>query len=902
MIRHAFAVATTALLLLAPSATPCPAIPDPVEVCQPDGMRFLVEVEGDEYFHFVREVATGYTVIQTDDGSWWYADLGADGRLVATAYRVGEVDPATTGLRPGLEPTVPDLSLPVLAAGGEPRAPRRPLGKSADFELPPSTEVIALMCQFPSTAGYNTQAYWNDLLFGPSASLAEYYDEVSYGQFAITGAVRNWQTLPLTLAAYDGDPSLWTRMIPHVVAAFDATVDFSAYDGNGDGIVDHLVLVCAGDDPSDGSGTGIWPHMSWSTAFVPTADGVEIGSFVVVDDYTFAADHRASLGTVCHEFGHNLAWPMGFADLYDPDAGSMSAADNNDYPVRHWCLMGEGSWAGPTQTARGTVPAHPSGFHRMLAGWITPTTITASGSYSLSPIEGVSGTRLYKVPVAAKPQEFFLLEFRKASAPCVYDKYSYWCTYGGSYPPLDSGLLVTKVDSTMWAKAVQNAANYGTSSYAHYSVEVVDSGFQGYGGSTCPDTVVTRNETRTSATFSSEDGTTLLTVPLSDRFDGTASGIGLSGIGSGAGSTIPFTLTRTETPVASALLLFDDSFPYAAFYTATGRMRGVRFAAPPGGTSFSIDRAYFCFASAGLPASFKLHVMNNAGTTDLITPITVSVASTQAFPMWREVDLSGYPALRNLASGTGFMIAVEQLTADVPYLWFDPFTGDGHSYEKPPAGAWALSTSGGPIDYMIRADVSASGLVPVTLTSFQARAVDGGVRLEWTVADAIDHVGFRVYRATGGSEDWSPLNEHLVEAREGQHSYFDGTIIPGYRYRYRLGEVSRTGEETPMGLVEVEVPRLLPPRITLLGARPNPTGGAARVRVATSWAGLMQIGIYDLTGRQVRTVTDGLVEGGEHTFEWDGLDDLGRPVGSGVYFVRARSGGQVESEKIALVR
>jgi M6 family metalloprotease-like protein len=891
-------------LLLPQEAAPCPAIPFPVEVAQPDGKTFTVEVKGDEYLHFVREISTGYTVIQSEDGTWWYAELGTEGRLAPSNHRVGDADPATTGLAPDLEPIAPSVRHPSLPPGADPHRPPVPAGKSGMLNLPAATEIVALMCQFSGTSGYNTQAYWNTMLFGASPSLTDYYDEVSYGQFAVTGVVHDWRALPQTLSAYNSDASLWTRMIGDAIAAFDPYVNFADYDDDGDGLVDHLLLVCAGDDPSDGSGTGLWPHMSWSGSPVATADGVDIGSYFVVDDYTFSSDHRANLGTVCHEFGHNLSWPMGFADLYDPNSGSMSLDDLNNHPMRHWCLMGDGNWSGPSTSTLGTVPAHPSGFHRMYAGWLTPTTITTNGTSALSPIEGTTGTRLYKIPVAAKPQEFFLLEFRKPIPTATYDKYSYWCSYGGNYPRLDPGLLVTRVDSTMWAKAVTNAANIGTSSYTNYSVEVVDSGFLGYtAGSTCPDTITTYNETRTSAPFSSEDGAASMSAPLSNRFDGTASGISLSSIGSGSGSTISFTLTRTGAGTESRLLLHDDAFPIGAFYSATGTLRAVKFQGPSSGANFNISRAYLCFSSSGTPATFKLHVMNGAGSAELVTPFVVALTSAQAYPLWREVDLTAYPALQGLAPGTEFRVAVEYTSTDIPYLWFDPFAGLGYSYQKAPAGPWQLSTSGGSnVDYLIRVDVTANGIVPVALTGFEARAVDGGVRLDWSVADPLNHAGFRVYRSPALGGDWQTLRRELVQGTNGRYSYLDGTVTPGESYRYRLGEISRDGVETSMGLVEVAVPRLLAPAVSLLGVEPNPSRGTARVMLQTSWSGAIRLDVFDLSGRRLRTLVDQIVPGGKLGFDWDGRDDAGRAVGSGVYLVRLRSGGKVESEKVTILR
>jgi FlgD Ig-like domain len=63
--------------------------------------------------------------------------------------------------------------------------------------------------------------------------------------------------------------------------------------------------------------------------------------------------------------------------------------------------------------------------------------------------------------------------------------------------------------------------------------------------------------------------------------------------------------------------------------------------------------------------------------------------------------------------------------------------------------------------------------------------------------------------------------------------------------------------------------------------------GPALVRLGIAHAGRVQVSIYDLAGRKVRTLADRVFPAGEQTLRWDGTDDAGGKVARGVYFVRS---------------
>src|SRR6185436_10202965 len=63
--------------------------------------------------------------------------------------------------------------------------------------------------------------------------------------------------------------------------------------------------------------------------------------------------------------------------------------------------------------------------------------------------------------------------------------------------------------------------------------------------------------------------------------------------------------------------------------------------------------------------------------------------------------------------------------------------------------------------------------------------------------------------------------------------------------------------------------------------------GLSTVRLGIAHAGRVQVNVYDVAGRRVRTLADRVFPAGEQVLQWDGTDDAGRAVGRGVYFVRS---------------
>src|SRR5262249_41361533 len=67
---------------------------------------------------------------------------------------------------------------------------------------------------------------------------------------------------------------------------------------------------------------------------------------------------------------------------------------------------------------------------------------------------------------------------------------------------------------------------------------------------------------------------------------------------------------------------------------------------------------------------------------------------------------------------------------------------------------------------------------------------------------------------------------------------------------------------------------------------PNPFRGRTALRFGLSRAGNVQLELFDVSGRRVRSLVSGALPVGEHTAAWNGRDEGGNAVRPGVYFVR----------------
>jgi parallel beta-helix repeat protein len=131
----------------------------------------------------------------------------------------------------------------------------------------------------------------------------------------------------------------------------------------------------------------------------------------------------------------------------------------------------------------------------------------------------------------------------------------------------------------------------------------------------------------------------------------------------------------------------------------------------------------------------------------------------------------------------------------------------------------------------------------------------------------------------------------LVEA-------FD-VILPRYQRQQEIIS-QRGGLEKPM---VASSQALTPPTTPALAQNyPNPFNPETTIRFHLHERQQVRLVIYDLAGHRVRILVDNDLAAGEQTLSWDGRDEQGRSIASGVYFYELVTGSQIERKKMTLIR
>lgn len=89
--------------------------------------------------------------------------------------------------------------------------------------------------------------------------------------------------------------------------------------------------------------------------------------------------------------------------------------------------------------------------------------------------------------------------------------------------------------------------------------------------------------------------------------------------------------------------------------------------------------------------------------------------------------------------------------------------------------------------------------------------------------------------------------------------------------------------------------------VHLFQNQPNPFSPETQIRFELPQAGRVELEIYDVSGRLIRTLVNQEQDAGSHLVNWDGRNDAGRKVPGGVYFYNLTAPGIEESRRMILL-
>ena len=443
-------------------ASAVPAYPYPVVVTQPDGTTLEIQGHGDEFYHFTTTI-DGYTVVKNDAGYYVYAQL-QNNRLAPTDRIARNQMERTANDITFLESTGKMLVEKASSEGAR-KARRQVATKGSDSYYKNFRGLVILinftdrkftrsdalthynrMFNEVNYTGYKnedgTSNRYGSLFIG---GVRDYFYQNSMGKFAPQFDVVGPVQVDMKSTDVLGTDSAYV-VFAQAIDKLSATVNFSKYDADGDGVVDMMYFIVAGygANYSGNNEAYLWPH-KWSLEYVglPKYNGKRMGKYACsVELYGWESNYQTILdgiGTICHEFSHVLGLP----DEYDTDY----AVGGQSHDPGEWSVMAGGSYA-----KFGRLPVGYSAFQRYASGFMTPKVIENEGHYELNALQSSNEAYMLKTPV---DKEFFLLENRQQSG------------WDAMLP--GHGMLVFRVDSTNLEVWESNKVN-ATPSHNYYEL------------------------------------------------------------------------------------------------------------------------------------------------------------------------------------------------------------------------------------------------------------------------------------------------------------------------------------------------------------------------------------------------------------------------------------------------
>jgi len=202
--------------------------------------------------------------------------------------------------------------------------------------------------------------------------------------------------------------------------------------------------------------------------------------------------------------------------------------------------------------------------------------------------------------------------------------------------------------------------------------------------------------------------------------------------------------------------------------------------------------------------------------------------------------------------------------------------------------------------------------LPVELASFTATISDNGVLIKWRTETEVGNIGFAVYR--GDSKDGKYAEIAFVRGTGNSgmpidYLFIDEKIEAGKTYFYYLEDIDIAGENNKSDVIKIVVPpaKLIPRKFLLLQNYPNPFNPDTWLPYHLAKDAPVTINIYDAKGQLIRTIalgnrTAGIYVTKDKAVYWDGKNNLGQKVSSGLYFYQMQAGECKAMRKMVMIK
>lgn len=215
-----------------------------------------------------------------------------------------------------------------------------------------------------------------------------------------------------------------------------------------------------------------------------------------------------------------------------------------------------------------------------------------------------------------------------------------------------------------------------------------------------------------------------------------------------------------------------------------------------------------------------------------------------------------------------------------------------------------ITVNGGGTDAFAVDNITMDATLPVELTTFTAHPAKNTVQLKWATATEVNNYGFEVERSAVGNQQsgWEKIafvNGHGNSNSPKEYSFVDLSPLPGLS-SYRLKQIDFDGANEYYDAVTVSLSASSQPE--LMQNNPNPFNPSTAIKFYIPENNIVSIKIYDMLGREITTLVNKSTDAGYHIIYWNGKDDAGKEVSSGVYLYKLTAGNFSETKKMNLLK
>lgn len=187
-------------------------------------------------------------------------------------------------------------------------------------------------------------------------------------------------------------------------------------------------------------------------------------------------------------------------------------------------------------------------------------------------------------------------------------------------------------------------------------------------------------------------------------------------------------------------------------------------------------------------------------------------------------------------------------------------------------------------------DLHLEPVVPVELSAFNAQMEHGQVRLVWTTETESNNLGFEILKKQNNDifVKIGFVPGHGTTTVRHNYNYVDDQLANG-TYYYQLKQIDHNGSFELSEIKSVTVS--LPSEFGIEQNYPNPFNSETMIRyqVGLGEPAKVELRIYNSLGELVRILVDEQQSSGKYSVVWDGRDNSGNMVSSGIYVGRLKT-------------